>query len=210
MLFGYGNVDISMKSSNGNNDIGNEGSELHVRDYVKNVHGGKYNFGVNNNMEGMEFAQSLYASETNCGSELEQLIDPNEELPKWTQRMLQLAIENSRKSDSNAAVVRLGESFEIINEERTWEKFYAFVIPKMGRDEKSPRISVFPETGHLAPRGGAANACDEAKPYLDSADLVVSLLEDDEVKYESIVTNEECCHVVVGTEEATWFYKVLH
>ena len=176
-----------------------------VSDYVKNVHGGKYQFG--NSLVGQEFAESLYSSSNYDNSDSEQLIDPNEDLPKWTQRMIQNASTKISSKDtitSTDNIILLGENFKITNEERSWERFYAFILPETKRNV----FRVIPETGHLAPRGGASNICDENKPYLDTA--VIRVIQNDDVN--SICNNlgdDYCCHVVVGTEEATWFYKVV-
>lgn len=194
--------------------LNSDKDQRNVGDYVKNVHGGKYQFGMDN-VIGQEFAESLYSSSTyNDEFDSEELIDPNEELPKWTQRMVQNAVaaisDKSTAGATTANVIRLDETFEICNEERSWEIFYAFILPECKRGT----YNVTPAKGHLAPRGGASNICNENKPYLDTAVLKAAQYNGDGVVNDNdgdpfCDDTGYCCYVIVGTEEETWFYKVI-
>jgi hypothetical protein len=56
--------------------------------------------------------------------------------------------------------------------------------------------------GHLAPRGGASNACDASKPYLDSADIRIEFVGDPQA-----AVDEELL-LVVGTEAEVWRWQL--
>ena len=58
--------------------------------------------------------------------------------------------------------------------------------------------------GYLAPRGGASNACDESKPYLDSADIRIEFVGDPQ---QAAVKDEELL-LVVGTEAEVWRWQL--
>ena len=57
--------------------------------------------------------------------------------------------------------------------------------------------------GHLAPRGGASNACDASKPYLDSADIRIEFVGDPQ---QAVVKDEQL--LVVGTEAEVWRWQL--
>ena len=81
----------------------------------------------------------------------------------------------------------------IKNEERSWERYYAFILPyyKEGTEcsagddhvhvanSASSCFGITPNMGSLAPRGGASNVCDESKPYSDGALLSIEYASDD-------------------------------
>lgn len=175
-----------------------------IGDYVKGVHGGKYQFeettgGGGLTSVGSEFAQSLYATSSSCETSVGNngLIDPTEELPKWAQGLRDVDITDEQLSCDGE--IQVGDSIQIRNDERTWETFYAFVL-------SSSKVGVIPETGSLAPRGGANSVGDKDKPYSDSA--ILNIVETGE---QSGVDNDEsnCTWLIVGTEEATWKYRIV-
>ena len=191
-------------------DNDEEELERDIGDYVKGVHGGKYQFEdfaqLNGGLSytGNEFAQSLYTSSTSeCETRNIGKIDSKEELPRWAQRLRDADINEFGSSCDGE--IQIGVSVQIKNEERTWETFYAFVLSSsLSPDEKSP-LTVYPETGSLAPRGGAANVCDENKPYLDSASLTVVETGRNEINE----FRNDCMWLIIGTEEATWKYRIV-
>ena len=169
-------------------------SSRSVGDYVKNLHGGKYNFGLGN-VAGHEFADSLYASNTCSDEDKSGYINPDEDLPNWANKLCNLNIPSNEFELQQFITIKLGDTIAIKNDERSWEKFYAFIIPP----EDNVDFRIWPETGFLAPRGGASNACDETKPYLDSAELRVHQLHEN---------TKDVCWIVIGTEETTWRYRL--
>lgn len=178
----------------------NSNEKLAVSDYVKGVHGGKYQF-EGATMSGMsfagaEFADSLYSSGATIMQKQEA---EEEELPKWAQCMRPPA-----SMDLNHGILRAGESALVNNEERTWERFYAFVMSSSTNDAFSVSACPFdasPITGHLAPKGGATNVCDENDPYSDSARITVIM-----DKSKDVLVADEQWWLVVGTEETKWYY----
>ena len=61
--------------------------------------------------------------------------------------------------------------------------------------------------GHLAPRGGANNVCDESKPYSDSVELTVRMRGGDGGQRDGPCV----CGVVVlvRTEEDSWLFQLV-
>jgi hypothetical protein len=54
----------------------------------------------------------------------------------------------------------------IVNEEISWERFVVRLVGGDGADTAAAvAVTVTPESGNLAPRGGANNVCDPSKPY---------------------------------------------
>ena len=93
-------------------------------------------------------------------------------------------------SESGSAKLR------VTNVYRSWERFYATVLPPAA----AAAFSIEPTCGDLAPRGGANNVCDEAKPYMDFAEVTVSRRAD--------VALEEAATLLVRTEEEQWIFRL--
>jgi len=189
---------------------GEEELERDIGDYVKGVHGGKYQFEdfaqLNGGLSytGNEFAQRLYTSSTSeCETRNIDKIDSMEKLPRWAQRLRDADIDEFGSSFDGE--IQIGDSVQIKNEERTWETFYAFVLSSSSSSDETLPLTVYPETGSLAPRGGAANVCDENKPYLDSASLTVVETGWNEVND----FRNEFMWLIIGTEETSWKYRIV-
>lgn len=115
------------------------------------------------------------------------------------------------------------QDVRVTNSYKTWEPFVAAVLPfPAGADDAASSdaamalglaaaFSVDPMRGTLAPRGGANNACDPAKPYSDSA--TVGLLWDGEadaaMQGATPAATTGGVALVVKTEEEQWTYRLL-
>lgn len=140
--------------------------------------------------------------------------DVDIEIPNWAQmepptNQSPEAIKHllfSRSDSKNYANV------VVQNSERTWEKFFAKAVRRQqqqiddSKDEDSP-FSIKPEFGFLAPKGGANNACDENKPYLDYVKLTVFVDLNCEVLDEG-----DDWWLVILTESQSWYFRldVIH
>lgn len=202
-----------------NSDDDNNNYPTSIGDVVQNLHGGKYQFSqtqylAGNSVVGQAFAERLYSSGDayvgsgdGCGVADGGLED--DEMPKWALRLqdpmeFDKLIRDTLTFSSNENM----HSISISNEERSWERYYSFILSKVSNiantadaEYTSPLFRIAPTTGQLAPRGGAANACDESKPYLDSATVSVEFIVDD-----SVERGDEDWMLVVGTEAETWRY----
>lgn len=173
-----------------------------IGDITQNLHGGKYQFSetqylAGGSLMGQQFAESLYSS---CNEE-EGVEEEDDELPKWALIMQQPDEHEGKQLAGSMTFSECAKShtISITNDERSWEKYYSFVLPNTF--QQSFRISSM--RGILAPRGGASNACDASKPYSDSAHITVELIGDD---HASIVGGEVL--LVVGTEAEIWRYEL--
>jgi len=206
-------------------DIERDGTAASVGDYVKGVHGEKYNFGVPGgpSAAAQEFTQALYSSSSSVAEE-EQDSDDDEPMPRWAQNMGATTTSAGaavRGDEDIRGTLVLGRGREeeeativtITNRERTWEPFYAkLVVPDDNDWERIVRIE--PRKGTLAPRGGSANVCDPNRPYSDSATIRVSLRKDEEEESIKLSSNdddeqERFLLLAIGTEEEKWYYRVL-
>ena len=173
-----------------------------VGDVTGNLHGGKYLFSsdqyiAGGSLAGREFAESLYG----CGDD-ENVIESDDDdahLSKWVQRLVDPNEQRDRpfvgtlSFDNDARIHRV----TIKNDERSWERFYAFVLPV--DEDASECFEIRPTSGSLSPRGGASNACDETKPYSDSAKVSIEWKGDG---------TEGGVMFVIGTEAEVWRYHV--
>ena len=134
-----------------------------LSDAVGYVHGGKYQFDETYNVahqftSGGEITAQVVAGNT---MNLSELVKPETDMLQGT-----LVLTPSR---SLAAV-------SIVNEEMSWERFVVRLVGGDGADTAADvAVTVTPESGDLAPRGGANNVCDPSKPYKDSAPITLSL-----------------------------------
>mmetsp|Transcript_2672 Transcript_2672/g.4546 ORF Transcript_2672/g.4546 Transcript_2672/m.4546 type:complete len:254 (-) Transcript_2672:10-771(-) len=199
--------DVLLRSSNqepsSDQWIDTTSSSTSIGDITQNLHGGKYQFSetqylAGGSLMGQQFAESLYSS---CDNE-ESLIEEEDELPKWA---LKLQQPQAHKGKQLAGTLTFNDStkshtISITNDERSWEKYYAYVLPN-NNVQQLFRLSSL--RGHLAPRGGASNACDASKPYSDSAHITIELISDD---YVTIAGDEVL--LIVGTEAEIWRYQL--
>jgi len=154
---------------------------------------------------GQEFAEALYSGNSLEGEE--EPIDLDEPLPKWALKMLSMVPTTTTPADVFSASERIEVRIE--NDERSWERFYAFTIdPTSFRiqqdmtfqkvlDESAP-FRVQPWSGQLAPRGGSPNLCDPSKPYSDS----------DVLEIVCTSSTSKDFWLVVGTEADQWYYRI--
>jgi len=180
-----------------------------IGDVVKNLHGGKYQFSdtqylAGNSLIGQEFAESLYSS----GGVDESNVDEDEECQKWVLR-LQDPTEQSTKPTSGTLMFdeqHTSHSITIKNDERSWEKYYAYIL-----STSSSHIDVCPfriisqTTGVLAPRGGASNLCGDESTYLDNA--IISIEWRIGSSGDSGIAANDWL-LVVGTEAEVWRYRL--
>jgi len=163
-------------------------------------------------------------------------------MPTWEQRLSPRPPATIVPSDVSIKVIEVPSNtnrlngmirtttVSIKNEERTWEKYYAKIMPRVVvrgvlTDEPSTSMSaspliqedipfrVTPKLGYLAPRGGASNACDASKPYSDSVTLYIYHKES--VSIDMVVLDADNDTVVewwlvAGTEEEKWYYKLKY
>ncbi|KAL9190026.1 hypothetical protein ACHAXT_007237 [Thalassiosira profunda] len=176
------------------------GPSKSVGDVVQNLHGGKYQFSetqylVGGSVAGQQFAESLYAGD---GTEsIVEEADEDGELPRWAARLQDWERQISKPQvgtlmfDANCRE----HAISIMNDERSWEKYYAFVLPN---EEEGGSFRISPARGTLAPRGGASNACDATQPYSDTATILV----------EWVGGEAGDRLLAVGTEAESWRYHL--
>lgn len=179
-------------------------SSTSIGDITQNLHGGKYQFSetqylAGGSLMGQQFAESLYSS---CDNE-DSLMEEEDELPKWA---LKLQQPDEHKGKQLAGTLTFNDSTKshtvsITNDERSWEKYYVYVLPN-NTVQQSFQLSSL--RGHLAPRGGASNACDASKPYSDSAHITIELISED---YATNIAGDEVL-LIVGTEAEIWRYRL--
>jgi hypothetical protein len=187
-------------------------SSASVGDYVRGVHGGKYQFEDAGGMSfaGSQFAESLYASDDSEGVYEE--IPDTEELPRWAQAMGtpdKLGLLHPLEKYPVVSVSSQEPTIiSITNDERTWEQFYSKVV-EVSLDgtillEGDGKFIITPERGNLAPRGGSSNLCDPSKPYSDSTDIQIQV--DSSGFDPSSSSNSNHYLLVIGTEAEKWYY----
>jgi hypothetical protein len=140
---------------------------------------------------------------------IENVDEEGGELPKWAKR-LQTYEEQSTKPIRDTLTffsTHDCHTITITNDERSWEKFYAFILQPQSMNNSdaidSNRIfNLSPLTGTLAPRGGASNICDETKPYLDYAHISIERIGD------AAKSDKDGWLLVVGTEAEVWRYRL--
>lgn len=151
-----------------------------IGDVVQGLHGSKYQFSNSGiNFEGQQFAETGYG----CSAPPTEEDYSKEPIPNWA-----LKLKDVMPSDEAPSIHLTGDSgtVTIQNEERSWEKYYAFLI---GGDSES--LVVEPNVGMLAPRGGT-------EYFQDFEQLTVH--------GEAAGRNS---FLVVGTEAETWIYKII-
>mmetsp|Transcript_9883 Transcript_9883/g.21380 ORF Transcript_9883/g.21380 Transcript_9883/m.21380 type:complete len:290 (-) Transcript_9883:39-908(-) len=208
-------------------------SSSSIGDVVQNLHGGKYQFSetqylAGGSVVGRQFAESLYSSCDNDDDD-DGNGDDEEELPRWAMRLQDpttiSAAELAAMDELKFDIEHKMHSIVIKNEERSWERYYAFLLPNNHDDNKNNRkgvvsgssgsgdscFRVSSSTGSLAPRGGASNVCDVTKPYSDSA--IISIEWNMGIAVEGVGGDNDRKNndwlLVVGTEAQVWRYRLL-
>ena len=192
---------LPLRNRNSNHD--DDSRSTSIGDITQNLHGGKYQFSetqylAGGSLMGQQFAESLYSS--SCDDEVSG-VEEDFEIPKWALK-LQQPDEHEGKQRTSALTFTDSEkshTISITNDERSWEQYFAYVLSSTV--EQSFQIS--PLRGHLAPRGGASNACDASKPYSDSAHITIELSGNDHAD----IVGEEVL-LVVGTEAEVWRFEL--
>jgi hypothetical protein len=194
-------------------------SKKSIGELTQNLHGGKYQFSDStqylsgNSIIGQQFAESLYSSSSGCcvDNNDEDFMD-NEEIPKWAMRLQQPTEHKGRQLTGTLTFTSSNNvhTITIKNDERSWEKFYAYILGSSDKNSNSiaaiaseDLFQLSSVRGHLAPRGGASNACDTSKPYLDSADIRIEFVGDPQ----QAAVDEELL-LVVGTEAEVWRWQL--
>jgi hypothetical protein len=168
-----------------------------IGNVVQGLHGGKYQFGsAGINYEGQQFAEMGYSSGL-----IEQDNYEDEPMPNWALKLQQSVPPNNDKLknypqlelNTNGMVTTTAQ---VQNQERSWEKYYAFIV---GDDKDvTSLITVEPRVGMLAPRGGV-------NEFSDRAQLQLTITAN---AGQPLASNGNCW-LLVGTEEESWFYKLM-
>eukprot|EP00977_Amphora_coffeiformis_P000303 scaffold83_cov181-Amphora_coffeaeformis.AAC.30 len=169
---------------------GDDGNPKSIADYTLGLHGGKYQFddysGVS--VAGQEFAASLYSSEDGKTGQVDYAAEP---WPAWAVRLSGWTATECSAS-SSVQLLPVDGIVKVVNEEMTWERYYAFVVP---RDRGTAPFSVDPWVGVLSPRGGQAML--KVTPSSSSSSSVE-------------IAETEPSWLVVGTETERWVYSLPH
>ena len=172
-----------------------------IGDIVQGLHGGKYQFqdygSTGLSYEGQQFAEMGYSSAPSEGSDYDD--EEYYPLPNWAVKLQQITPSSLRERQATIPRNPLDANNDsagivtIQNDERSWEKYYAFVI---GDDDSAQQCcSVRPCRGTLAPRGGVNNFPDQARI---------------QISWDSTSSNklEGNVWVVIGTEAERWTYQI--
>jgi hypothetical protein len=195
-------VDRNLKFSLENN--ADDVNSASVGDYVKGVHGGKYQFSAAGiNAEGQDFAASGYASSP---VEDEDMMRSDHKLPRWAQRLG----TNVQELEQRALLLGIfpPTSVTIQNQERTWEPFYVKIMRVVDGTSAVDILSsggpfrTAPTRGKLAPLGGAHNPYKPQDPYRDAETIQISV--DD-----GYAGDSSSYFLVIGTEEEQWVFRIL-
>jgi len=175
----------------------NEYEMKSVGEVVNNLHGGKYQFQdslfAGSTRIGQEFADSLYSSDIQA--------EDDEEIANWALCLMDPLVHRDEPITDSFTFDKSSSddrTITIKNDERSWERFHVYVFSwnpgkeLLNTNDNMDTLMTCPNTGVLAPRGGASNACDENAPYLDSA----------EINIKWIGGRKSCCEylLVVATE----------
>jgi hypothetical protein len=175
-----------------------------IGNVVQGLHGSKYQFGsAGINYEGQQFAEMGYSS----GLKIEQDNYDDEPMPLWALKLEQTIPPSDDNNcpqlelelallDSHAG---MAATVQVQNQERSWEKYYAFIVGSDPADAAcfSSIITVEPRVGMLAPRGGVNDFSDRAQ---------VTITVHSQPLPGNINNN---CWLLIGTEEENWFYKLM-
>ena len=172
-------VKLTMSSNTDDAGSSDEASKKSIADYTLGLHGGKYQFGDSTGFSsvGQDFAASLYAS----GDETQQVDYTAEALPDWAVRLSELTADSLKMYSSTIQTLPTDGLVTIVNEEMTWARYYAFIVPR-----GQAQVAVKPWVGMLSPRGGKET-------------LQVTL---------SSLPCSDRCWLVIGTETDRWIYAL--
>ena len=177
-----------------------QGTRRSLGEVVGGVHGGKYQFGLRGDAgyTGDAFASAL-ASSSSADATRDAADD--EPWPRWAMELRRPRGGSVAEAPENEMTpLRLVDgsaTVRVTNAYRTWERFYASVLPR------SASFAIEPCSGPLAPRGGANNVCDAAKPYSDHVDIRVRKVGDSPIS-----DSEEEAVLLVRTEEDQWLWRL--
>ena len=197
-----------------------------IGELTQNLHGGKYQFFSDtqylsgNSIIGQQFAESLYSSSSSVSGSCvdnnddEDFMD-NEEIPKWAMRLQQPTEHEGRQLTGTLTFTSSNNvhTITIKNEERSWEQYFAYILGASDNNNNSIAVATTASEdlfqlssvrGYLAPRGGASNACDASRPYLDSADIRIEFVGDPQAAVDATIGKDEELLLVVGTEAEVW------
>ncbi|KAG7362901.1 hypothetical protein IV203_026261 [Nitzschia inconspicua] len=209
-------LSASSSNSSNNNDNANRDRPTivpsrSVGDVVQGLHGSKYQF-QNFPFEGQQFAETGYTSGNYQGDpSAVQASMAQEPLPEWAIRWQQTFVPPKGAMELNVFLQQQQQqqqepiTISIRNDERSWEKFYTFVLWREEEEEgvgtpcsidASYLIKVTPKLGMLAPRGSRdAN-------FSDTVPLQVSAKINDPEAVGKL-------WLLVGTEAEKWVYKLV-
>lgn len=106
-------------------------SNRSIGDVFLGLHGGKYQFGSTGiYLEGQQFAESGYGS-----SSIEEEDYNDEPIPNWALKMKEV-VPNDDSPELQLSPLEVTR-ISIQNEERSWEKYYAFVVSENGQCQTS-------------------------------------------------------------------------
>ena len=140
----------------------------HVDEYTTLSRRSKYQFGAAAaSFDGAKLAEAL-ASRRDLDDDA-QLPEGDTVQPAWAAKMTPSEAFDATFQFSGSC---RRHSVRITNAYRTWEQYYAAVLPhtsagREGSIETAPEAAfeIVNPSGVLAPRGGANNVCDPTKPY---------------------------------------------
>ena len=172
------------------------GDSRPISDVVGGLHGGKYVF--SGNYAGDAFAAALAES-----TALESEMDVNEPWPRWATALKRSPefVDVERGPDGKWNML-------IKNVYRSWEKFYASIYSPEG-EALTDTFKIEPCFGHLAPRGGANNVCNPAKPYQDFVHVSVSAEAWGEAAARGSTARAVVAFLLVRTEEEQWVFRLM-
>jgi hypothetical protein len=185
-------------------------SSRSVGDVVQGLHGSKYQFqeSGSSSLEGQRFAESLYASGMYQGDRrrIESTLK-NEPIPNWAIQWQERFTPRENAPQLKVVVVSKDETassptttVQIRNDERSWEKFYTFVMlvdDDHTKLDASYLIKVSPKLGMLAPRG---TITDE---FSETVELQI------QAKVAADLAASETLWLLVGTEAEKWVYRLV-
>jgi hypothetical protein len=205
----------SSKLDNTTDDNNNAASSRSIGDVVQGLHGSKYQFQQPSSsiisFEGQQFAETGYSSGNYQGdaSAIEASMK-QEPLPRWAIQWQQTFVPQQQQQQQQVVELEVlslaPQTLSIQNQERSWEKFYTFVLLREGDDARtccmdaSYLVPVTPKMGMLAPRGNHQGRKDGT--FADTAQLQVTLKINDPDAAGKL-------WLLVGTEAEKWVYKLI-
>ena len=225
-------VEASAEGSSSSSSSDNSSNSRSIGDVVQGLHGGKYQFnhpGIN--YDGQNFAETGYGSGLIGDDEEVTYYDDQQQepaIPNWALKLQQLDYDDDDDDhyptiDVSSSSSLLESSIQIKNNERSWEKFYAFIVSDNNNnynngdseDEIVEVVTVEPNVGMLAPRGGKSDN------FQDNAVLTVKVIRGSRrstttsapsstttTTTTSNIMDKKKFWLVAGTEEDKWIYRI--